>query len=275
MLGRPLKNWTSSSSTTVWCSLPRTIHGRSASCSVIVKPNSCIEHICSMFSAYGKRRFLALRAVDEAEAQRRLRGVLADVERGIWKEQDPPAPEPEGVSTFHLFAEQWWVRNEKRFAPKTVEDYKWRLECHVLPFFGELLDRPGRQRRAGKHRAAVVAISETDDALALETCNRRMAGTHCGRHAWLPMSDWGHALVRFRWRPRGSFSPGTAESTHSLRLPKASGSWVKGATSNRALASPLLAGSSHVGDPEAGCFDRPPRYPRLSPSHNRPSAHGR
>ena len=46
------------------------------------------------------------------------------------------------MPTFHAYAEQWWVRNEGWFADKTREDYKWRLERNLLPYFGEhALDR--------------------------------------------------------------------------------------------------------------------------------------
>jgi integrase len=91
------------------------------------------------FTAYGKRRFVSLGAVSEGEAQRELRHVLADVERGTWQPtaavESPLELEP--VPTFHEFAEQWWLRNERRFAAKTQEDYRWRLERHLLPFFAE------------------------------------------------------------------------------------------------------------------------------------------
>jgi integrase len=90
------------------------------------------------FSAYGERRFLALGAVTQAEAERQLRGVLADVERGVWREPAPEAPEPDGIPTFHEFAELWWVRKAAELRPKTQTDYKWRLEAHLLPFFGQM-----------------------------------------------------------------------------------------------------------------------------------------
>jgi len=48
------------------------------------------------------------------------------------------APVEVEVPTFHAFSEEWWVRNEKRFAPKTHTDYRWRLECHLLPHFAAL-----------------------------------------------------------------------------------------------------------------------------------------
>ena len=39
------------------------------------------------------------------------------------------------VPTFHQYAEDWWLRNEKQLAPSTQLDYRWRLETHLLPFF--------------------------------------------------------------------------------------------------------------------------------------------
>ncbi len=91
------------------------------------------------FTAYGKRRYVSLGVVSAGEAERELRHVLADVERGTWTPSptvEPPL-EPEPIPTLHEYAEQWWVRNERRFAPATREDYRWRLERHLLPFFAE------------------------------------------------------------------------------------------------------------------------------------------
>jgi integrase len=90
------------------------------------------------FTAYGKRRFLSLGVVTAGEAERELRHALADVERGTWT---PPAaieppPEPEQVPTFHAFAEEWWMLNHAQLAESTRADYRWRLERHLLPYFG-------------------------------------------------------------------------------------------------------------------------------------------
>jgi integrase len=91
------------------------------------------------FTAYGKRRFVSLGPISEGEAQRELRHVLADVERGAWQPQAAvaPPPEPELVATFHEYAEQWWVRNQGQLRPSTIVDYRWRLERHLLPYFAE------------------------------------------------------------------------------------------------------------------------------------------
>jgi integrase len=89
------------------------------------------------FTAYGQRRYVSLGSVSSGEAERALRHTMADVERGTWQ---PPAvveppPQPEPIPTFHQFAEEWWIRNERRLAEKTRNDYRWRLESHLLPFF--------------------------------------------------------------------------------------------------------------------------------------------
>jgi integrase len=82
-----------------------------------------------------ERHRLALGVVSLDEARAELENVLADVRRGIW--QPPTAlPEPTGeVPTFHEFAEEWWTLHEHEWSPKTVEDYRWRLELHLVPRF--------------------------------------------------------------------------------------------------------------------------------------------
>src|SRR5437588_7002391 len=92
------------------------------------------------FTAYGERRYVALGPVSASEAQNALRHVLADVERGIWRPAVAARPEPEAV-TFHQFAERWWLLNEARWRPKTIRDYRWKLEHHLIPAFGERLLR--------------------------------------------------------------------------------------------------------------------------------------
>ena len=89
------------------------------------------------FTAYGKRRYVSLGPVSAVEATKHLGHVLADVERGTWQPAAPiePPGEPDPMPTFHVFAEEWWLRNEKQLRPTTQADYRWRLEKHLLPFF--------------------------------------------------------------------------------------------------------------------------------------------
>lgn len=92
------------------------------------------------FTAYGKRRYVSLGAVTAGDAAGELRHVLADVERGTWTPSAGiiPPPEPAPVPTLHEFSEEWWTLHEGRFAPSTRADYRWRLEVHLIPWFGEL-----------------------------------------------------------------------------------------------------------------------------------------
>jgi integrase len=114
------------------------------------------------FSAYGQRRYVALGAVSREQAEREMRGVLADVERGTWQPHEPaPAPEPVVDPTFHEFAEQWWVERERELRPATRDDYRWRLEAHLIPFFG-------------RHTLRQITIAEVDRYKAVKLRDGRL-----------------------------------------------------------------------------------------------------
>jgi hypothetical protein len=87
------------------------------------------------FVAFGKRRYVSLGPVSAEAAEQALRHTIADVERGSWEPPRQAASEHEPIPTFHAYAEDWWLRNEKQLAPSTQLDYRWRLETHLLPFF--------------------------------------------------------------------------------------------------------------------------------------------
>ena len=91
------------------------------------------------FTAYGKRRYVSLGVVSADEAQRALRHTMADVERGTWRPPRAVEPPPEAppMPTFHAFAEEWWLLREAQWARKTQLDYRWKLEYHLLPYFGQ------------------------------------------------------------------------------------------------------------------------------------------
>jgi integrase-like protein len=90
------------------------------------------------FSAGGKKRTIALGQVTRAEAEDRLRHELADVEFGIWKPPAATRAAQADVPTFHDYADRWWLLNKGQLAESTQADYQWRLECHLIPYFGEL-----------------------------------------------------------------------------------------------------------------------------------------
>lgn len=106
------------------------------------------------FRAYGKRRYVALgesgEGWDRARAEKELRHVLADVERGIWQ---PPAPEPERssaeVPTFREFASEWFEGISPELRERTRIDYRWRLSSHLLPYFAD-------------HRLSAITVEEVD-----------------------------------------------------------------------------------------------------------------
>jgi integrase len=91
------------------------------------------------FTVNGRKRSVSLGVVTHAEAEQRLAQELADVQRGKW---EPPSTAPASpaadVPTFHAHAERWWLLNEDQLAINTRADYRWRLERHLLPYFGEL-----------------------------------------------------------------------------------------------------------------------------------------
>lgn len=109
------------------------------------------------FRAYDKRRFVTLGRSEDGwnrqRAERELRHVLADVERGIWQPDEPAsaqaAAEPVPCPTFHEFASAWLHDGEPGWRPKTISDYRWALELHLLPYFA-------------RHRLADITIEEVD-----------------------------------------------------------------------------------------------------------------
>jgi integrase len=122
------------------------------------------------FRAYGKRRFVTLGRPEDGwnsrRAERELRHVLADVDRGIWQPDEPaPAPaesEPVLCPTFHEFASAWLRDGKPGWRPRTVRDYRWALELHLLPYFA-------------RHRLADITIEEVDRYKAAKLREGRLA----------------------------------------------------------------------------------------------------
>ena len=95
------------------------------------------------FRAYGKRRYVALGTSEEGWNRRRaedeLANVQADVRRGTWHPPEPATVEaPTEVPTFHEFASAWLRDGEPGWRPKTISDYRWALELHLLPHFARI-----------------------------------------------------------------------------------------------------------------------------------------
>ena len=103
------------------------------------------------FTAYGKRRYVSLGAVTAGEAERELRHVLADVERGTWTPRaaiEPPA-EREPIPTFHVFAEEWWTRNERPDYGRHADGLPMAASDSPTPVLRRDAPRPDHVRRGG------------------------------------------------------------------------------------------------------------------------------
>ena len=102
------------------------------------------------FTAYGKRRFLTLPdGTTRAQAEWELANVMADVRRGVWQPDEPPAEAPPSMPTFHEFASEWFEQRRHELKPSTIEAIEWRLSYVLLPFFV-------------KHRLSEITPQEVD-----------------------------------------------------------------------------------------------------------------
>ena len=118
---------------------------------VIERPGKGGVRYALRFRAYGQRRYITLDVATHAEAETALRHVLADIDRGMWKPPTPPpvveiAEDPD----FHHFASEWIAaREQEGLGVRTIEDYKWALTGHLLPFFKD-------------HRLTEITVREVD-----------------------------------------------------------------------------------------------------------------
>lgn len=116
------------------------------------------------FRAYGQRHYLTLPDGASAEdAERELRHVLADVERGTWRPpESEPAPELVADPTFHEFASEWWATKRGEVSANTQIDYEWQLTEHLLPFFA-------------RHRLSQMSVAEVDRYRKAKVAERRLS----------------------------------------------------------------------------------------------------
>jgi integrase len=65
-----------------------------------------------------------------------LEEILTRIKLGIWQPPAEPDQDQAREPTFHEVASSWLdMREAEDLAPRTVEDYRWRLVRHLLPFF--------------------------------------------------------------------------------------------------------------------------------------------
>ncbi|MFL5856999.1 MAG: tyrosine-type recombinase/integrase [Solirubrobacteraceae bacterium] len=148
------------------------------------------------FSAYGQRRTQTLGTEADgwtlARAELELRNTLARVEAGIWAPPEAVAEVGE-EPTFHEFASRWLTRRTHELRQTTVDDYRWRLSRHLLPFFRayrpsqidiDLIDRYREHKlierdEITRARAAGVFLQDADGRsqrpLGNESINKTLA----------------------------------------------------------------------------------------------------
>ena len=73
-----------------------------------------------------------------ARAERELQDVLAGIRAGVWS---PPVRVVERrmsrIWTFHEYATAYLASRKGELRETSLDDYAWRLSCHLLPFFAE------------------------------------------------------------------------------------------------------------------------------------------
>ena len=90
--------------------------------------------------ADGRRHTVQFGTDREGWSRSRVEAELEDIRTkiklGFW---EPPAEREQSQArepTFHEVASSWLeMREAEQLAPRTVEDYRWRLVRHLLPFF--------------------------------------------------------------------------------------------------------------------------------------------
>jgi integrase len=130
------------------------------------------------FRAGGQRRqYVTLPdGTTREEADRELRHVLADVERGTWRPPEP-APEvelPKSEPTFHEFASEWWEGKRRELRPGTVTAYEWHLTHHLLPYFARHRLSQITVEEVDRYRASKVREREARSRLSDESINKTL-----------------------------------------------------------------------------------------------------
>jgi integrase len=131
---------------------------RPATGSVVERKRKSFTSFGLRFTANGKREYVTLKnsleGMTPVKAQEELDNVLADVRRGIWR---PPVPvvveQPIGDPTFHEFADEVMAIWAPELRPKTISDYVWALERHLLPVFGEMRLKEITEEKIDRYRA--------------------------------------------------------------------------------------------------------------------------
>jgi integrase len=121
---------------------------------IITRPGRDGTAYAVRFRAYGQRQYVTLGNSHDGytrrQAEAELQNILADVRRGIWRPPTSvPVAQPAADPGFHEFASRWVASRQGEVALRTIDDYRWALTHHLLPFFR-------------KHRLSEITIAEVD-----------------------------------------------------------------------------------------------------------------
>jgi integrase len=156
--------------------------------------------------ALGRRHTITLGTNREgwnpARAQVELDRAMEQIRRGTWKPPVREVPEPAGPEpvTFHVFVSEWWAEKSSTVAPNTRDDYQWRLERYLVPFFKDDLvheidvarvDAFRRQLLAD--RKAVLDAAELGRPLREERVIRR--GPQAGKRYLVDRTPLSHRSI--------------------------------------------------------------------------------
>lgn len=141
----------------------------------VVEPKGARKSFAIRFRVNGVRQNVTLGKPPEwnrRRAEEALEEELARVRAGVW---EPPKPAPvievaSDEQTFHEFAEGWFAAGMSEWSERTIADYRWALELHLLPFFKdyrltEITIEAVDRYRTSKQREAKLAPAQINKTI--------------------------------------------------------------------------------------------------------------
>jgi integrase len=146
----------------------------------VVEPKGARKSWGIRFRAAGSRQFVSLGRPEDGwtkkKAEDELANTLAAVRLGLWSPVVAPEEtrlEPE-MPSFHAFAETWLGAREPELRPKTITDYRWSLEIHLLPAFKDHLLTDITAAEVDRFKIAKLAEGKIAPA-QINKCLKRLA----------------------------------------------------------------------------------------------------
>lgn len=97
------------------------------------------------------------------EAEDELEFRVGQIARGLWTPDEPVVVTAKRDPRFAEFAESWFYDHEQEWREATRADYRWQLEKHLLPYFGD-------------HRVSQIDIPAVDAYTAFKRREGALSG---------------------------------------------------------------------------------------------------